>query len=317
MRCIADGPWPAALRTGSTSPREMVTVVACTTTWRVEGGRLAMAEAGERWKPAEQPVEVAGVQLGDDLDFRRQDADLVVLGAAVAPGGRPVREMQVAAGCGAVAHRSLVLGDRVWEKSWGRLRISEPAPFSAMPIGNDRAFGGVAATAQGGMPHGVNPAGRGFHAAADTVPGSPLPNLEDPAAPIRRWTDRPLPSLWYKPAGAPPLADPPADPVAYACAAGRAALRDAPPALSCPPDRLGAELVLEGFDAAGALRWPLPRPGGWASVQIGERRARLPLAIARIVAMPAERALAVTWSARFRWLMEPRDERSVVVGWDG
>lgn len=315
MRCTTDGPWPIALRTGSTSPREMTTVVACTTTWRIEQGRLVPAEAEARWKPSEGPTKLGRVDLSGDLDYRRQGVALVVLGEAHTPQGKPARESEIAVSCGTLHHRSRVLGDRVWEKSWGRLRISDPKPFTSMPITNDRAFGGIAPMPEVGMPHAVNPVGRGFHALADTVPGSPLPNLEDPTAPITAWTDRPLPSLWYKSIG-PPLANPPADPIAFTCAVSAAALLDAPPPLCAAPEALGSEVRLEGFHAQGPVMIPLPRPGsGWCSVQIGERRARFVMQPSRIVAIPDSQALAVTYAARFRWLMEPKDDRSVVVGW--
>lgn len=316
MRCTTDGPWPIALRTGSTSPREMTTVVACTTTWRIEGGRLVPAEPEARWKPSEAPTKLGAVNLSGDLDYRRQGVALVVLGEAQTPNGKPMTEHEIAITCGSLQHRSRVIGDRVWEKSWTRLRISDPKPFTTMPITNDRAFGGVAKLPDVGMPHAVNPVGRGFHAMADSVPGSTLPNLEDPAAPIKAWTDQPQPSLWYKPTGGPSLANPPADPIAFTCAVTAAALHDAPPPLCTTVDGLGPELRLDGFDPRGPLVIPLPRPGnGWCSVQIGERRSRFSMQPTRIVAMTASRALAVTYAARFRWLMEPKDDRSVVVGW--
>jgi len=316
MRCTTDGPWPIALRTGSTSPREMTTVVACTTTWRIEGGRLVPAEPEARWKPSEGPTKLGSVELSGDLDYRRQGVAVVVLGDAHAPNGKPVTEHEIAVTCGNLKHRSRVIGDRVWEKSWTRLRISDPKPFTTMPITNDRAFGGVAVMPDLGMPHAVNPVGRGFHAVAETVPGGVLPNLEDPAAPIKAWTDRPEPSLWYKAAGGPSLTNPPTDAIAYTCAVSAAVLLDAPPALCTEVESLGTDLRLDGFDPRGSLVMPLPTPGkGWCSVQIGERRSRFSLRPARIVAMPASSALAVTYAARFRWLMEPKDDRSVVVGW--
>jgi hypothetical protein len=318
MRLVCDGPWPAALRTASTSPREMVTVVALATTWRVDGGRLAPAAVEERWKPLSEPAVIEGAALHDDLDFRRQGVDLLVLGSVHAKGGRPVTRMEASLACGTVRHRTLVVGDRTWQKSWGKLRISEAQPFASMPITNDRAYGGVAPMKEGAMPHAMNPEGRGFRAIADSVPDAPLPNLEDPAAPIAAWTDRPLPAVWYKTAGAPPLRNPPSAPAEYATAVMHAAMRDAPPALCAErPEDLGPEILLDGFDASGPLAFPLPGDRrGWLSVQIGERRSRLEMRPIRVVVMPGPRALAVTYAARFRWLMEPRDERSVVVGWE-
>jgi len=316
MRCSTDSIWPVSLRTGSTSPKEMTTVVACTTTWRIEAGRLVPAEAEQRWKPSEAPTRIAGVQLSGDLDYRRQDVALVVLGQAYAPQGRPITEMDLAVTCGRIQHRSHIIGDRRWEKSWMRLRIGAPTPFTSMPISNDRAFGGTAVTPHGPMPHAVNPQGRGFQMSADTVPDSLLPNFEDPTAPITSWTDRPVPSLWFKGTGGPAIINPPADPIEFTRAVGAAVLLDGPPALCGAVADLGNAIQLDGFAAAGPLTVPLPSPdAGWCSVQLGARRSRFPMQPTRIVVMPASAALVVTYAARFRWLMEPKDDRSVVVGW--
>jgi len=83
-----------------------------------------------------------------------------------------------------------VFGDRAW--SWDSLTetwvMSEPTPFTVMPLRWERAFGG--------MMDRRNPVGKGQDVdplADPEAPSYPLPNVEDPANLIRNPNDSPDP----------------------------------------------------------------------------------------------------------------------------
>jgi hypothetical protein len=119
--------------------------------------------------------------------------------------------------------------------------------------------------------HGQNPVGIGFRAPHGTKPmtGLPLPNVEDPSAPISSWKDAPAPAgfgaiaphwlprrsyagtyddVWQK-TRAPYL---PVDFDDRFC-------QVAAPGLATPTHLAGGEVVdLRGLTPSGALRFPLP-----------------------------------------------------------
>ncbi|MBK8262297.1 MAG: DUF2169 domain-containing protein [Nannocystis sp.] len=132
--------------------------------------------------------------------------DVVVFGRAYAPGGSCV-QMQVEVELPHLgrASRLLVTGDRrcSW-RSGGAPAISPPEPFETLPLGYDRAYGGVDPTVGHlGPPRGAeealrqlmsvpgayprNPAGRGYvvHNRPELVDGLLLPNIERPDSLLR------------------------------------------------------------------------------------------------------------------------------------
>ena len=306
--------WPAEMATGSTADTEMVSTVAVTTTWRLERGRLVPAPAAERWPVLVAPGAIQDLPLQPDTDWRRTRAEVLVLGQAVAP--RPVAELRIAIACGAIRHESALLGVRTWRKRLFGWAMTEPAPFTIAAIGNEMAYGGVSAVDGEPSPHPLNPVGRGYHLSTAALDGSPLPTLEHPQQRIRAWSDRPAPSLWYKPAGA-ALPDPlPADPVATAVAMQAQAFAEAPAHLGCEAPELGRELALDGFAASGILRFPMPeRAPARLRVDCGAARGAFDLAPRRVVALPQCPALIVTYAATCRWRFRPREERRAWLEW--
>ena len=134
-----------------------------------------------------------------DLVLTKTTTDIVVVGHAYAPNGRPVAAMEVGFSVGPVQKSLIVFGDRVWRS----VGISEPEPFVTIPIVYERAFGGV--DERSDRPDRDwdwrNPVGTGFAAARDHITGVRLPNLEYADRPIRSWNDRPQPAS-FGPIGA-------------------------------------------------------------------------------------------------------------------
>ncbi|HEX5753835.1 MAG TPA: DUF2169 domain-containing protein [Archangium sp.] len=89
-----------------------------------------------------------------------------------------------------------VVGERTWFRSMGRVGMTKPLPFETMPLAWERAFGGWDRTDSGKPafePH--NPVGTGFRASARHFEeGLKLPNLEDPAEPLRDFGQKVTPA---------------------------------------------------------------------------------------------------------------------------
>ena len=150
--------------------------------------------------PAPEPMPVSGdilsgaggvqtVRYASDFVPFKPRADILLVGAAYAPGGRSATELDAAMRVGQFRKTVRVVGDRLWQRSfllWAR--VSPPKEFRMMPIEYDRAYGG--------QKFKKNPAGLGYREKR-------LPNIESPAQPIRGPGDRrtpagfgPVPASW-------------------------------------------------------------------------------------------------------------------------
>lgn len=308
---------PAHFQTGSTGDLEMLGIAVCKATWRIESGRLVPADEAERWPVFDKPHSVLGVAFDPELDHRKQGTDLVVLGTIRAPLGRPTTRMEIGLTCGSVALRSIVFGDRHWEKSWGKPKATAPQPFLELPLCNERAFGGTAMFEGQLLPHAVNPGGRGFHLTKDGAEGQPLPNLERPDQLIRGWEDQPLPACWHKPPGPLELAMA-GDPATLVERMARSQSNQAVPELVAAPGHLGARVQLSGFSAQGPLDWPMPPPAGpLGRVQVGDLKSLVPSRLSTVVLLPDGQAVVATYLCLFRFLVQPREPRTMELVWPG
>lgn len=117
--------------------------------------------------------------------------DVLLIGSAYAPGGKPARKVPVGLKIGPIAKSFTVVGDRTWEKVLLTVTASRPAPFVTMPITYDRAFGGVDANHKNPKKikaSMLNPIGVGYHAHAKSkfIDGRALPNTEESGKPIKK-----------------------------------------------------------------------------------------------------------------------------------
>jgi hypothetical protein len=159
--------------------------------------------------PAEDPIpvafgevvegegEAAKVLFETDTAPFKPRADIILIGKAHAPGGRPVRWLDAGILVGNVKKVVRVFGDRAWISGKGQLStplFTEPEPFTEKDLVNEKAFGGID-TESGGF-CAENPVGRGFYTrkSPEKIDGDPLPNIEDPGNPIRQWKDHPRPA---------------------------------------------------------------------------------------------------------------------------
>lgn len=173
-------------RTSRTPPRPEMTVVV-RGTFRIRSGKPLEpvtdpanqgALTSERF--AEDDEERRGECLygGDFADFKL-NAEVLLKGSCHAPGGRPVTECPVLFRVGAWSKALRVIGRRVWTERLLGPAISEPQPFTSMPITWANAFGGPA--------YARNPAGKGYQTPE-------LPTVELAGDVIRSRSDAPEPA---------------------------------------------------------------------------------------------------------------------------
>ncbi|MBI5718683.1 MAG: DUF2169 domain-containing protein [Burkholderiales bacterium] len=157
--------------------------------------QLPLLPADVFWAdPTSSSLRAAG-----ELGLLKTATDVLLTGRAIAP-AEDTRVADVELAVGALRRRVRVFGERQWRKQGGRWVGSDPEPWSRMPLRWELAFGGTApeAGADGLVDYEPrNPVGRGFVPAdAQPVQGQPLPNLEDPAAPLESPEQRPTPACF-------------------------------------------------------------------------------------------------------------------------
>ncbi|HEX9886361.1 MAG TPA: DUF2169 domain-containing protein [Longimicrobiales bacterium] len=134
----------------------------------------------------------SGIALPADVGLPKPGADLLVVGNAWPERGR-ARYVDVQLAAGTVQKAVRAWGNRVWRSDG---QPTEPDPFEFMPLVWERAFGGVDDTGSAVDAELRNPVGIGVRArdSARPLDGYPLPNLENPSAPLLSWQDRPPPA---------------------------------------------------------------------------------------------------------------------------
>ena len=134
----------------------------------------------------------SSIKYEEDLVLTKKTTDVIVVGHAYAPQGRPVTQLDVGFRVGPVQKLLRVTGDR----RWGAIGPTSPEPFVKMPLVYERAFGGV--DTRSANPERDwdwrNPVGTGFAVSRDNLAGAALPNLEYPNDTVRGWKDRPQPA---------------------------------------------------------------------------------------------------------------------------
>lgn len=132
-----------------------------------------------------------------EVDFapRKQSCDVLLLGSAYAPEGRPTTAVDVSLRVGTMTKSIHVVGDRTWEARVTGIRATPPRSFLQQPITYDVAFGGVDQESDYPSEHDAylpNPVGRGFrkHLKHAWVDGRPLPNTEAPGQAVTWPADR-------------------------------------------------------------------------------------------------------------------------------
>ncbi|WP_133512390.1 DUF2169 family type VI secretion system accessory protein [Candidatus Thiosymbion oneisti] len=166
-------------------------------------GTFSIPAAGREPQPAEAqlPLVEADTFTGEpglsapvyesDYPLRKPRCDVLLLGSAYAPEGRPTERVQVGFKLGPISKTFRVVGDRLWQVGIGIRPGSYIRPFERMPISYDRAFGGIDNFHPDSSRHAAylpNPIGRGYHAELKRglVDGTPMPNTEAIKTPVKK-----------------------------------------------------------------------------------------------------------------------------------
>ena len=125
-----------------------------------------------------------------DLPHIKKNTDVLIEGHAYAPGGKPVKRIDVAFKIGKIQKRLQVTGDRVWKRSLLGVAPSHPQPFVKIPLIYERSFGGADLSSKNPKNHDWdlrNPVGCGFDKKASRLIGKPVPNIEYPSSQVGSW----------------------------------------------------------------------------------------------------------------------------------
>lgn len=154
---------------------------------------VARPSALQTWQIG-QEVETEFGTFDSESPFRKLGVDFMLLGKAYPRYNGPQNRTQVELSAGDFKYSMDVHGNRRWLKKDGGLVISEAENFESMPLTWERSYGGKCELETGELPFHQNPDGRGFYYyIEDLAENGLLPNLEDPANPIRKWDDQPVP----------------------------------------------------------------------------------------------------------------------------
>ena len=125
-----------------------------------------------------------------DYALEKPYCDVLLNGAAYAPGGRSVQRIAVGLQVGSMRKSFAVWGNREWRAAGVGYAPSEPEPFLRLPVSYDNAFGGTdermrdPAQVRSYLP---NPIGRGWHhhIYRELVVGASVSNTEEIRDPVR------------------------------------------------------------------------------------------------------------------------------------
>ena len=138
------------------------------------------------------------IKMPSDVSLTKRSTDVLLLGTAYAPRGRPTTQMDMSLTAGPLRKTVRVFGDRVWERRGVVPSMSSPAPFETMPLVWERAYGGMDQKGTELRAEVRNPVGAGYHAKDGEKPvdGLRLPNLEDPADFVTSVKQHPAPACF-------------------------------------------------------------------------------------------------------------------------
>jgi hypothetical protein len=178
----------------------------------VSGGECTLAAEDRSLIPGDvfwdDPMN-SSIRFESDFVPFKPATDIVLNGVAYAPGGTPSHACQVSVQVADRVKSIAVMGDRVARYADGSGPVfTDPKPFTSMELRYERAYGGTDVYSDLIVPYAYPriPLGRGFvvRNIAQSVDNLPLPNLEDPLAPLTpetlclgeyaAWEARPMPA---------------------------------------------------------------------------------------------------------------------------
>ena len=298
--------------------------------------QLPIFTTDEPYDP-EQPGGV--LKFESDLVPFKPRTDVVLVGHAYAPHGRPAKVVDVEIEVGALRKKLRVFGERAWsfasEQRDAIPYIAGPTDFVKMPLTWDRAFGGIDKNAP--IVGQIKPwcdrnyLGVGFCAARTvaSIDRTRLPNIEDPDDLIRTWDSYPRPAgCGFFPRNSRPRADwwgtydekwklerKPELPLDFRFDA----YNGADLSMQVGPYLLGNEGVRLTNVRPGLPKLEFSLPALDPRVYRVERglARRIPARLDTVLLMPDTETLCLTWRSSFG--IEPQDARTLTevrIGYD-
>jgi hypothetical protein len=142
-------------------------------------------------KPGESGLRYAG-----EAHPCKPASDILLLGHAHAPEGRPAPRIGLALGVGRLRKLAHAYGERVWKAGAVGASPSTPIPVEKVPLLWERAYGGRHDLGDGRfLAEMRNPVGVGFRGkrSLGEMNGTSVPNLEDPRHPVSSLADPGIP----------------------------------------------------------------------------------------------------------------------------
>jgi len=175
---------------------KLVTVVKASFELTTTGLELAPPERTRGIRMADIPwgePEISSIAYPADLCLRKPGTDVIVVGSAHAPGGRPAPQFDVRVEVGPLTKSLAIFGTRAWQP--GGEGVSSPAPVSAVELRYEYAWGGF----DDSDPEKVieeprNPIGMGKVGDPNALTGEAVPNIEDPGDLISSFRTSPMPA---------------------------------------------------------------------------------------------------------------------------
>ncbi|HLL01396.1 MAG TPA: DUF2169 domain-containing protein [Myxococcaceae bacterium] len=276
----------------------------------------------EPWDPE---AEQSSIRRPTDLCLRKPSTDVVVSGSAMAPGRKPVKQLDVWVRVGPVSKRLRVFGTRVWFQGALGMTLSAPQPFQALPLRWEYAYGGMDTSNPKRVAHEPrNPLGRGMCADPKTLNHQPGPQIEDPEELISSARSRPTP------AGVGAIGPHFAPRVQYAGTYDDQWQKErmplppldfderhnqvAPPGLISPSPLLGGEPVeLVGLNEVGPLQFELPRLSFHVGSQTAQGRQEHRPMLDTVLLEPNERSFELTWRSCVAVPKRAHELQSIIV----
>jgi hypothetical protein len=289
-------------------------------TYDVRGVTLVVADE-QTWVVDVNEMETPLGSLRGDQPYRKDGVDLFVINAvAYAPNGEACRRVDLRFAIGEFESKAVCFGPRVWRKRPDKsLAPSDPEAFVSMPLGWEVTFGGTVVIDEIEAPYPYNGKGIGLYVDAAAAENKPLPRLEDPAALITKWDDKPHPvgfGLCQFPEAIRLI-----ESAVFADNEVKSfrsrMFNQAFPKMIAPSVKAGDRAVLEGFSPDGPFTFVIPESHLQVRLQLGDKYLERPLSIEEIGVDIQKRQVFIGYRYPFRYVFVPEQLRICTLAVDG